>query len=70
MDQIAEIRQKATLSVPEACKVLGVSRSHGFDLIKRGEFPCRVIRLGQRTVVVAASLLELLEAQPQTEAAA
>ena len=55
----------ATVSVPTACKPLGVCNSHGYALVARGEFPARVIRVGGRVRVVTASLVRLLEDQHQ-----
>lgn len=50
-----------TGSVEDASKVLGFSRAKGYDLVRRGEFPCRVLRIGRTTRVVTASLLRVLE---------
>ncbi|EPY92500.1 hypothetical protein K530_52925 [Streptomyces noursei CCRC 11814] len=33
----------------------------GYDLIRNGQFPCRVLRIGRKTRVVTASLLRVLE---------
>ncbi|MFE4336348.1 helix-turn-helix domain-containing protein [Streptomyces sp. NPDC056831] len=50
-----------TGSVEDASKALGFSRAKGYDLVRRGEFPCRVLRVGRTTRVVTASLLRVLE---------
>lgn len=50
-----------TLDVPTAARALGISRSYAFELARRGEFPCRVIPVGNRVRVVTASLVALLE---------
>ncbi len=50
-----------TASVEDASSALGVSRAKGYDLVRRGEFPCRVLRIGRSTRVVTASLLRVLE---------
>ena len=52
----------ATVDVPTAALACGFSRSHAYDLVRRGEFPARVIRVGSRIRVVTASLIELLSA--------
>lgn len=58
-----EVRQwPATVDVSLACRALGVSRSHGYDLLARGEFPAKVLPVGNRHRVVTASLIRLLEA--------
>ncbi len=50
-----------TGSVAEASRAFGFSRATGYDLIRRGAFPCRVLRIGRTTRVVTASLLRVLE---------
>jgi excisionase family DNA binding protein len=49
------------IDVPTAAALLGISRSYGFELAARGEFPGRLIRVGSRWRVPRAALLELLE---------
>lgn len=53
-------RWPATVAVPTACRALGVSPSHGYELIKTGEFPVRVLKVGGRLRVVTASIVALL----------
>ncbi|WP_350309817.1 helix-turn-helix domain-containing protein [Arthrobacter sp. fls2-241-R2A-172] len=55
-----------TLSVwPDAARALGIGRATAYDLIKRGEFPIRVLRLGRKFRVSRADLLTYLgESQP------
>lgn len=50
-----------TLDVGTASAVLGISRAHGYAQAARGQFPCRVIKVGGRYRVVTASLVRLLE---------
>ncbi|MFI9059783.1 MULTISPECIES: helix-turn-helix domain-containing protein [unclassified Streptomyces] len=52
----------ATISVPEAAKAIGISKSHMHALIKRGESPVRTLSFGARHRVITADLLRLLEA--------
>ena len=59
---LEEIRAwPATHPVPRSCEALGISQSWGYELIKAGDFPCRVITIRSRSRVVTASLLKLLE---------
>ncbi|WP_435270615.1 helix-turn-helix transcriptional regulator [Streptomyces sp. 1222.5] len=51
----------ATVDVSRAAAALGCSKSHLYELIKRGEAPVRVLPLGGRHRVVTASLVRLLE---------
>lgn len=51
----------ATVDVPQACRPFGISRSYGYELIKRDEFPARVIKVGGRARVVTASIIAALE---------
>ncbi|GGX54199.1 helix-turn-helix domain-containing protein [Streptomyces noursei] len=50
-----------TGSVEDASRAFGFSRAKGYDLVRRGEFPCRVLRIGRSTRVVTASLLRVLD---------
>jgi predicted DNA-binding transcriptional regulator AlpA len=50
-----------TVDVGTACRALGISRSHGYDLIVAGEFPAKVIIVGHSRRVITMSLVRLLE---------
>ncbi|MFD0053625.1 hypothetical protein ACFVHR_07825 [Streptomyces sp. NPDC127168] len=41
-------------------RALGLGRSKGYELAKRGQYPCKVLRLGNAYRVVTADLLTLL----------
>ncbi|MFG2759477.1 helix-turn-helix transcriptional regulator [Streptomyces wuyuanensis] len=59
---LAEVRKwPATVSVPQAANALGISKSHLYDLVKRGEAPVRTLSFGSRHRVITASLVHLLE---------
>lgn len=54
-------RWPATVSVPMAAAAFGISTSHAYERITRGEFPAKVIRLGsRRRVVVTESIVYAL----------
>ena len=55
--------EKRTLTVPQACEQLGISRDLGYELARKGEFPATTLRLGRRLVVIAAALDRLLEGE-------
>jgi predicted DNA-binding transcriptional regulator AlpA len=59
---LTEIRSwPATVSVRMAAAAFGISTSHAYELIARGEFPAKVIRLGtRRRVVVTESIVHAL----------
>lgn len=59
---------RATYDVPEACARLGISRTHGYKLCREGAFPAKVVKLGNRYIVVAASLDALLSDETAEEA--
>lgn len=48
--------ERATLTLEEVARRLGVSRSTAYDLAKRDALPVPVIRLGRRIVVSRAAL--------------
>lgn len=50
---------RLTLTVEEACRLLGVGRTVGYELARRGELP-GVIRLGRRLVVSRPALEQAL----------
>jgi excisionase family DNA binding protein len=59
---IGQLRDgQPTVGVPEACQLLGISRSHGYQAVKRGVFPAKVLKIGGSYRVVAASLARVLE---------
>ncbi|MFI7361737.1 hypothetical protein ACIBO4_06290 [Streptomyces sp. NPDC050149] len=41
-------------------RALGLGRSKGYELAKRGQYPCKVLKLGNAYRVVTADLLALL----------
>jgi predicted DNA-binding transcriptional regulator AlpA len=54
-------RWPATVSVPTACRAYGISRSHGYELVRIGEFPARTVKVGSAIRVVTASIVADLE---------
>ena len=42
-------------------RTLGIGRTKAHELAKRGEFPCRVIKIGERYRVPFVALLHLLD---------
>jgi excisionase family DNA binding protein len=52
--------ERRTLSIAEACALLGIPLSTGHQLAARGEFPCRVIRAGRRYYIPVEAINRLL----------
>lgn len=50
----------AAVDLETANRALGLGRSKGYELAKRGQYPCRVLRLGSSYRVVTAELQALL----------
>lgn len=50
----------ATVDVVTACRALGLGRTLGYQLVRRGEFPCRVLRVGRRYLIPTADLRAVL----------
>ncbi len=48
----------ATMTIPEAAKLLGISRSGAYRAVARGEIP--TIRIGRRLLVPTAKLYAML----------
>ena len=58
-----EIRQwPAAVTITRASAAFGISRSCGFELAKRGQFPAKVIKAGGRWCVVTADIVRQLSA--------
>lgn len=53
-----------------AARALGIGRTLAYDMAKRGRFPVRVLRLGNRYRVTRADLLRVLGVANQDEGAA
>lgn len=59
----AELRALAdepTATVREAGRAFGLGTNSSYELIARGEFPCRVLKLGRKLRVPTADLLRVL----------
>ena len=60
-----DVRQlPPTLDVPEAARLVGIGRTAAYELIRTGQWPTPVIRLGRRLVIPTAPLLVLLGLTP------
>ncbi|MFV0135319.1 hypothetical protein ACLGIH_19215 [Streptomyces sp. HMX87] len=66
VEQARGMTREELLALPVAVdldtgnRALGLGRSKGYELAKRGEYPCKVLRLGKAYRVVTADLLNLL----------
>lgn len=49
---------RATLTVDEAAKRLGIGRNQAYEAVKRAEIPC--IKIGRRLLVPRAALEKML----------
>lgn len=56
--------QRATITVEEAARILGISRGSAYEAVRRGDIP--TIRIGKRLIVPVAALERML-AVGQTE---
>lgn len=50
----------AAVDLETGNRALRLGRSKGYELAKRGQYPCKVLRLGNAYRVVTADLLALL----------
>jgi len=55
--------ERLTVSVPEAAKMLGISKNSAYNAVARGSVPS--LRIGKRIVVPLAALRRILECQNQ-----
>lgn len=54
----------AVVDLTTAARALGIGRTKAYELARRGDFPCRVIRIGKTYLVPTAGLFELLGLTP------
>jgi hypothetical protein len=66
---IAQLRATATVDLMTAAAALGMGRTKAYELARRDEFPCRVIRIGETYRVPTPGLLELLGVTAEVPAA-
>ena len=62
---IAQLRATPTVDLMTAAAALGLGRTKAYELARRAQFPCRVIRIGEVYRVPTAGLLELLGVSPE-----
>jgi excisionase family DNA binding protein len=55
-----------TVDVPTAARALGLGRSTAYELARRDEFPCRVLRVGSSYRIPTADLMRVLCIEPPT----
>lgn len=61
MATLDEIRDwPAAVSIEQAAKAFGISRSHAYELARTGHFPAKVLKVGASVKVVTASIIEAL----------
>jgi hypothetical protein len=60
---IAQLRAAPTVDLMTAACALGLGRTKAYDLARRQQFPCRVLRIGHLPCPTAG-LLELLGLAP------
>ncbi len=53
-----------TLSVEHAARLIGVSRSTAYRLVRDGELPA--VRVGRRVLILKKPLMQMLEAEEDT----
>ena len=61
MDRMELAELPALLDVPDAARVLGISRSLAYELVRRGEWPTAVLRVGRLIKIPSGPLLLLVE---------
>lgn len=64
---IARLRAAPTVDLMTAARALGLGRTKAYDLARRQQFPCRVIRIGDTYRVPTAGLLKLLGLAPDEQ---
>jgi hypothetical protein len=65
----AQLRASATVDLMTAAAALGLGRTKAYELARRDEFPCRLIRIGDTYRVPTPGLLALLGVEPEEPSA-
>lgn len=55
----ADLESRLCITVPEAARMLGVSRNFAYELVRRHELPA--VRFGKRLLIPRAALEKMLE---------
>jgi excisionase family DNA binding protein len=63
-DQTTPEEEALTLSVEHAARLIGVSRATVYRMVRDGEL--RAVRVGRRVLVLKKPLMEMLEAEEDT----
>jgi hypothetical protein len=58
---------ETTTDLPTACRALSIGTNLGYELLARGEFPVRVLRLGRLIRIPTAELLAILGVSQEFE---
>jgi excisionase family DNA binding protein len=66
MVTLAELRSRATVTVEEAARILGVGRGSAYEAARNGQIP--TLRLGRRILVPVPALLKVLGESDESEA--
>ncbi|MGO8726141.1 MAG: DNA-binding protein [Streptosporangiaceae bacterium] len=61
----AQLRASATVDLMTAARALGLGRTKAYELARRDQFPCRLIRIGDTYRIPTPGLLELLGVAPE-----
>ena len=57
--------QALTLSIPEAAKVLGISRYSAYEAVRRGDIP--ILKIGKLRRVPKAQLMRMIEGDTEAK---
>jgi len=61
--------ESLTMTIPEVARALRISRGLAYELARRNELPVRVLKLGEKRMVVARKALEDLLSGKQSDKA-
>lgn len=64
MSQDELLALPTTVSVETAARAIGLGRTRAYELARRGQFPCKVVRIGASYRAVTADLRRLLGIEP------
>lgn len=62
---LTDLEGRATITVDEAARLIGIGRSAGYQAVASGDLPS--IKIGRRIVIPVAPLLRMLEVEDAGE---
>ena len=64
---MSNVKERLTLTVPEAAELLGVAKNSLYYAIQRGEYKDIILKVGNRILISRMALLKKLQAENSSQ---